>query len=118
MGERLTWQEIKRRYPHQYVGLVDVEYDTDGVSTKTAVVAYTSENTSYDELVLMYINGDIRLRYTALEEEMLEGVIWWKKYEPLKDCNNYTQVSFSEFTQDDVDPDKDDVDPDNNDFER
>ena len=27
-------------------------------------------------------------------------------YEPLKEYDNYTQVSFSEFTQNDVDPDK------------
>ena len=65
MGERLTWQEIKRRYPHQYVGLIDVEAGINEVTVKSAVVACTSNDTSYDEMTIMAFYGKITMMYTT-----------------------------------------------------
>ena len=74
MGERLTWQEIKRRYPHQYVGLVDAETGINEVTVKSAVVACTSNDTSYDEMTIMAFHGKITMMYTTDDEELLLGI--------------------------------------------
>ena len=65
MTERMTWSEIKQRYPDQWVGLTDVEHEPDNDSTiKSAVVAYT--DWSKDDLILEQIqtNGRLIARYT------------------------------------------------------
>ena len=80
MGERLTWQEIKRKYPHQYVGLVDVETGINEVTVKSAVVACTSNDTSYDEMTIMAFHGKITMMYTTDDEELLGGVCKWKNF--------------------------------------
>ncbi len=67
MGERLTIEEIKLRYPHQYVGLTNVEYH--GSRVNAAVVKYTPNNISFDELSLKAIKGEVYLHYTTLEED-------------------------------------------------
>lgn len=54
MGERLTWEEIEKKYPDQWVGLVDVEYEPDNDATvKSAIVKYTDK--TMDELTRMQI---------------------------------------------------------------
>ncbi len=63
MTERLTWDEIKRRYPHQNVGLIDCL--PDSLNIDSAVVKYTEKDTSYDEMCLMAFMGEIALRYTT-----------------------------------------------------
>ena len=42
MDERLKWNEIQQRYPDQWVGLVDVEWD--GSTVISAVVRYTDRS--------------------------------------------------------------------------
>ena len=50
MAERLTWDEIVKKYPDRWVGLTDVEkYAPDDPNVKTAVVKYT--NKSMNELL-------------------------------------------------------------------
>lgn len=50
--ETMTWEEIKRKYPDQWIGLTDVVYNNnDGVNIKTAVVKYA--NKSREELFMM-----------------------------------------------------------------
>lgn len=46
MRERLTWEEIKAKYPNQWVGLIDIEYLTpeDGTNIKSGVVISVSED--------------------------------------------------------------------------
>lgn len=35
MTERLTWEQIQKKYPDQWVGLVDVRYrNNDGISVE------------------------------------------------------------------------------------
>ncbi len=72
---RLTWEEIKKKYPHQYVGLTEVEYGRNKASVISAIVKYTDKNIAYNDMLLMYIRGEILLRYTTLDEDELEGLL-------------------------------------------
>ena len=63
--ERLTWVQIQEKYPLQNVGLVDVEYKSDSVSVRSAIVKYTSKDTSYEELCMRHMAGEILMRYTT-----------------------------------------------------
>lgn len=68
MHTRLTRNQIKERYPRQWVGLTDVEWEPDNDSTvKSAVVAFTDLPKS--DLVLMQTrsNGSIIAEYTTPE---------------------------------------------------
>ena len=49
MHERMTWDEIVRLYPDQWVGLTDVE--RNGADIVTAVLTYTDRSSS--ELAMM-----------------------------------------------------------------
>ena len=66
-GKRMTWAEIKKAYPKQVVGLVDCV--PDSINFDTAVVKYTNKTTPYDEMVGKAIDGEISIRYTAIEED-------------------------------------------------
>lgn len=68
-NERLTWEEIKLKYPHMNVGLVDIERGGNSVTVKSAVVKYTSLETSYEELVSRALSGEITMLYTTLDED-------------------------------------------------
>ena len=59
MGERLSWQEIQKEYPDQWVGLIDVA--RKGATIISAVVKYTGMT-----------HGE--LSYRQLSEEGLCGV--------------------------------------------
>lgn len=62
-NERLTWEEIQKKYPQQWVGLVDVKYiDDDGISVESAIVKYTDKTKS--ELTRMVLRGEIDSCYT------------------------------------------------------
>ena len=68
--ERLTWQEIKEKYPHKYVALIDIAYGKNKASVKSAGVMYTDDDKSYTELLEMAFKGKVHLRYTTLDEEI------------------------------------------------
>lgn len=51
MNKRMTWQEIVKTYPNQWVGLTEVE--CYGASVKSAVVKYIDK--TGNELVRMQI---------------------------------------------------------------
>lgn len=74
-NSRLSWTEIKNRYPHRYVGLSDVEYGINKATVKSAIVACTSDERNYEEMLELYLENKILLRYTTLDEDELEGVI-------------------------------------------
>lgn len=46
MKERLTWDEIKRRYPDQWVALVDVEWPNMGEISSGVVYAHDPDHGS------------------------------------------------------------------------
>ncbi len=65
-SERLTWEEIKKRYPHQNVGLVDCI--PDSINFETAIVKYTEKDITYDEMCSKAFDGEIFMIYTTPEE--------------------------------------------------
>lgn len=74
-NERLTWDEIKEKYPHQNVGLVNIEPFENSVGVKSAIVICTDKTNTYEELVNMAIDGKIELMYTTMDEDELVGLI-------------------------------------------
>lgn len=63
MAKRLTWEQIQKKYPDQWVGLTDVQYrNDDGVSVESAVVKYSDKTKS--ELTKLVLDGEIISRHT------------------------------------------------------
>ena len=76
MNERLTWEQIQKKFPDKWVGLVEVEYEPDNDATiRSAVVKYT--NKSKSELTRMQIqtNGEILGRYTTPDNVFQLGAV-------------------------------------------
>ena len=76
MADRMTWEEIKLKYPDQWVGLIDVEYEPDNDATiKSAVVKYTDKSKS--ELTSMQIQtkGELVGVYTTPDNIFQLGMI-------------------------------------------
>lgn len=74
MAERLTWEEIQEKYPDQWVGLVDVEYELNNqASIKSAVVKYTEKTKG--ELTRLMLDGEIISRYTTPDNIFQLGVM-------------------------------------------
>ena len=71
----MTWEQIKKTYPSQMVGLVDVEMYENSSVVKRGFVKYTSKDTCSKEMSLMAMKGEIILRYTTLDEEEIGGII-------------------------------------------
>lgn len=68
-GERLTWKEIVRRYPHQNVGLVEIEYGCNEATVASAVVKCTDRDTDPDDMAIMALRGEILMEYTTYDED-------------------------------------------------
>ena len=74
MAERMTWQEIREKYPDQWVGLSEVE--RDGGSIASAVVKYTDKTA--DELYEMQLSGQgVYTEYTTPETFPYGQVLIW-----------------------------------------
>ena len=72
--ERLSWKEIQKMYPDQWVGLTDTEFYPDNRATiKSAVVKYTDR--SKDELTERMLDGEILARYTTPDHTFQLGVV-------------------------------------------
>ena len=54
MDDRMSWDEIQKRYPDQWVGLTDVE--RDGITVLSAIVKYSDKTKG--ELTMMQIDDD------------------------------------------------------------
>ena len=64
MEVRLTWEQIQKKYPNQWVGLTEVKYmDDDGISVESAVVKYTDKTKG--ELTRMVLKGDCITSYKS-----------------------------------------------------
>lgn len=60
--ERLSWEDIKYRYPKQFVYLQDVEWSPENETTVvSAIVAHASEEPDED-----YLNKTFQGEYTEL----------------------------------------------------
>lgn len=74
MSDRMTWKEIKEKYPDQWLGLIDVKYiDNDGISIESAIVKYTDKTKS--ELTILALKGEIVSRYTTPDNVLQSGII-------------------------------------------
>lgn len=68
--DRLTWEQIQQRYPNQFVGLVDVEYGAHKVEIKSAVVKYSEENSTRDEICLLTVQHKVQeMRLTTQDTD-------------------------------------------------
>lgn len=73
---RLTWEQIKEKYPHQNVGLSDVEYITpQGGAIKSAIVICTDKDIDRNDIALRAIRGELIMRYTTLDEDGIDITI-------------------------------------------
>ena len=77
MSERMTWQQIKAKYPNRWVGLSEVEWDEpNGPNVVSAVVKYTDKTS--DELYDMQLRGqDVVTLYTTPNTFPYGDVLIW-----------------------------------------
>jgi hypothetical protein len=74
MNEKLTWEEIEEKYPNQWVGLTDVEFEDNGNTTiLSAVVTYV--NYDKNDLLRMMLDSKCIMRYTTPDDTFQIGVI-------------------------------------------
>lgn len=59
----------KKIYPHQNVGLSDVEYGINNATIEVGIVRCTEKDTPYEKMVEMALSGEIKMRYTTLDED-------------------------------------------------
>ena len=72
--KRMTWDEITRAYPDQWVGIVDAEMD--GPDVVSGIVKYTEKDMSSDEMALRTVRGEIVARDTYAEEKNVIYSAW------------------------------------------
>lgn len=76
MMKRMTWKEIQEKYPDQWIGLIEIEYEPDSDATiKSAIVKYIDK--SKNELTKMQIqtNGNLVGVYTTPDNIFQLGAI-------------------------------------------
>jgi len=73
MGPRLTWEEIKAKYPNQWVGLSEIEWKNEA-NVKTAVIKYTDKSAS-DMLRLRILGEDVVSIFTTPDSIAPIGVV-------------------------------------------
>lgn len=72
-NKRLTWKQILKKYPHQYVGITDIKYDKSG-RFESAIVKYSNENASYNDICLAAFRKEVWMKYTTMDEDFQIGV--------------------------------------------
>lgn len=74
--ERLTWSQIQERYPDQWVGLINVEYEPDNKSTvKSAIVKYINMKKSDLKLIQVKSGGSMIAEYTGQDNTLHIGLM-------------------------------------------
>ncbi len=70
-AQRMSWEAIKEKYPHKYVGLTDVIWTNgDNTNVESAVVKYTDDIMSLDEMADLIFDGILQtIVYTSPEDE-------------------------------------------------
>ena len=72
--ERMTWKEIQKKYPDQWVGLSDVKYvDDDGITIESAIVQYFDKPKA--DLTRMALRGEVVSRYTTPDHVLQLGAV-------------------------------------------
>ena len=76
MSERLTWDEIVKKYPCNCLGLTDVIFENnDGINVASAVVKYDNENMSQLTERLLCSKEDIFICHTDPDSFLPLGVL-------------------------------------------
>lgn len=74
VAERMTWEQIQKKYPNQWVGLIDVQYQNDdGISVESGIVKYTDKTKS--ELTRLVLKGEVVARHTSPEGHFQLGMV-------------------------------------------
>ena len=74
MQERMTWTEIKEKYPEQWIGLVDIDWE-NGATVRSAVVKYVGKN-STELLEIKFDNEpELVVRYTSPDSLGPMGIV-------------------------------------------
>ena len=68
LNNRMTWNEIADKYPDQWVGLTDVEWD-NASTVKSAIVKYFDK--SKNELLGMQLDGKIQFSCYTTPNDIL-----------------------------------------------
>ncbi len=70
--QRLTWKEIQEKYPDQWVGLVDIDWQ-DESNIESVVVKYADK--SKEELLVLQIRDEIFSCYTTPDNVFQLGIV-------------------------------------------
>ncbi len=74
--KQMTWEDIQKEYPNQFVGLTDVVWeDEEHGIIHSAVVKYNKNNISNDDLLRKAFNGEVKREYTTPESSMQLGAL-------------------------------------------
>lgn len=73
MDKRLTWEEIEKQYPDQWVGLSNVEWE-DGANVRSAIVKYAGKS-STEPLRRQIAGEDIETIYTTPDNLCPLGIL-------------------------------------------
>lgn len=77
MAERMTWEEIKEKYPDQWVGLDEVKWESPTSSViVSAVVRYTDKSKSELTEEQIETGGRIVAIHTAPDNVPFVGVMY------------------------------------------
>ena len=74
MGKGMTWDEIEKKYPEQWLGLSDVDWENEA-TVRSAIVKYAGK--SSDELLKIKFSGepDLFVRYTSPDSLGPMGIV-------------------------------------------
>lgn len=76
LNERLTWNEIVEQYPDTWVGLKDIIREENSADIASAIVMYTSNTKTSDELLEMVFNNELELSiYTTPDNVFQLGMV-------------------------------------------
>lgn len=79
MQQRLSWSEIKKKYPDQWIGLVDIDWE-NGATVRSAVVKYVGKNSTELLEIKFDHEPDLLVRYTSPDSlgpmGIVGGMVW------------------------------------------
>ncbi len=77
MADRLSWNEIREKYPHMQVGLSNIIWvNNDNTNVESAVVSCTDQEMSLDEMADQIFAGTIQaIAYTTPEDDVSVGAL-------------------------------------------
>ena len=76
LPEHLTWEQIQEKYPDQWVGITDVEYEPDNDATiQSATVLYIDKDKNELAGIQLDTGGKILSRYTTPNNAFQLGTV-------------------------------------------